>query len=109
MTAFKTPEDILAEATRRICAYFHPRRIVLFGSRANGDARADSDFDLVVVMDDPGDWRTPGKIQGLLRGLPLGFDVFVESTAEWNRLRAVGPTLEHAIDRDGTVLLDVAA
>ncbi len=100
--------DVLAEATRRICANFQPRRIVLFGSRATGDARPDSDFDLVVVLDSPGDWRTPGRIQGLLRGLPLAFDVFVESTVEWNRWRVVRPTLEHMIDREGTVLLDAA-
>ena len=36
-------EEITAEITRRIVEGFHPQRIVLFGSRARGDARADSD------------------------------------------------------------------
>jgi predicted nucleotidyltransferase len=30
----------------------HLRRLVLFGSRARGDARADSDYDLLVVVDE---------------------------------------------------------
>jgi hypothetical protein len=35
-----------------VIAYFNPRRIILFGSAARGDAGADSDFDLLVILDD---------------------------------------------------------
>ena len=38
-------------------AYFNPRRVILFGSHARGDARPDSDHDLLVIVDDD----TPGK------------------------------------------------
>lgn len=31
----------------------HPDRIILFGSRARGDARGDSDYDLAVEIDAP--------------------------------------------------------
>ena len=31
---------------------FRPRRVILFGSRARGEAREDSDIDLLVVVDD---------------------------------------------------------
>ena len=41
--------EITAEITRRIVEGFHPQRIVLFGSRARGDARADSDYDVLIV------------------------------------------------------------
>jgi len=34
----------------RIARLFHPEKIVLFGSYARGDAGADSDVDLLVVM-----------------------------------------------------------
>jgi uncharacterized protein len=32
--------------------YFKPQRVILFGSRARGEARRDSDIDLLVVVDD---------------------------------------------------------
>jgi uncharacterized protein len=35
-----------------VVAYFRPRRVILFGSVARGEAGADSDIDLPVVLDD---------------------------------------------------------
>ena len=36
----------------RVVNYFHPRRVILFGSHATGQAGPDSDFDLLVILDD---------------------------------------------------------
>lgn len=44
-------EDLLGEIVRRLVKAIDPDRIVLFGSRARGDARVDSDVDLLVVKD----------------------------------------------------------
>jgi predicted nucleotidyltransferase len=33
-----------------VVAYFHPQRIILFGSLARGEAGPDSDIDLLVVV-----------------------------------------------------------
>ena len=44
-----------------------PRRLVLFGSRGRGDARPDSDIDLLVVMPQP--TLTPIERQCALRSL----------------------------------------
>ncbi len=35
-----------------VVAYFQPRRVILFGSAARGEAGPDSDIDLLVVLDD---------------------------------------------------------
>ena len=35
---------------RRIVREFHPERVVLFGSHAQGTATADSDVDLLVIL-----------------------------------------------------------
>jgi uncharacterized protein len=35
-----------------VLAYFQPRRVILFGSAARGEAGPDSDIDLLVVLDD---------------------------------------------------------
>lgn len=45
-----TEQPPIEEITRRIVEAFDPQRIVLFGSRARGDARADSDVDLMIEM-----------------------------------------------------------
>lgn len=34
------------ELLNRVVGYFHPRRVVLFGSRARGESGPDSDIDL---------------------------------------------------------------
>lgn len=42
-----TPEK-LSEAVRRLVEAAHPRRIILLGSHARGDAHPDSDVDLML-------------------------------------------------------------
>ena len=46
---FPTESDALDWLVRRLAEGFDPAEIWLFGSRARGDARPDSDFDLLVV------------------------------------------------------------
>ena len=41
----------LAEAVKRLVEGLHPRAIILFGSRAGGTDRPDSDYDLLVVSE----------------------------------------------------------
>jgi len=50
-----------AEPLDPVVAYFRPRRVILFGSRARGEAGPDSDVDLLVVVDDdtPAERLTP--------------------------------------------------
>jgi len=48
MTTTLVPEELL----HSVVAYFKPRRVILFGSAATGAAGADSDHDLLVVLDD---------------------------------------------------------
>jgi predicted nucleotidyltransferase len=42
-------DELLAEVVRRIRAVGNPIKIVMFGSRARGEARPDSDLDLLIV------------------------------------------------------------
>jgi tRNA nucleotidyltransferase (CCA-adding enzyme) len=41
----------LAEAVNRLAEDLHPRAIILFGSRARGTHRPDSDYDLLVISE----------------------------------------------------------
>jgi uncharacterized protein len=44
-----TDERLIAEAARRLAAAAPEAEIILFGSHARGDARPDSDLDLLVI------------------------------------------------------------
>ena len=44
-------EALLREIVRRLVARLDPDKIILFGSRARGDSRAESDLDLLVIRD----------------------------------------------------------
>jgi hypothetical protein len=41
----------LAEAVNRLVQELHPRAVILFGSRARGTSRTESDYDLLVISD----------------------------------------------------------
>jgi predicted nucleotidyltransferase len=82
---------------RRIVRGFGPLRIVVFGSQATGEARPDSDVDLLVVMPDGTDVRgTALAIRRALDDLPFSKDVVVTTPA---RIRRYG-------DISGTLLCD---
>lgn len=46
------PSPVPDSLLRQIVATYAPRRVILFGSRARGEAGPDSDLDLLVVLDD---------------------------------------------------------
>lgn len=71
-------EDVLNIMTDRIVQGFQPERIILFGSHARGDATAQSDIDLLVVMPDGTDRRqTAIAIKEVLHDVRVPKDVIV--------------------------------
>jgi predicted nucleotidyltransferase len=83
------------------------REVRLFGSRARGDAREDSDVDLLVLIDDL-TWREAieaidlGTDEELRSGVPLS--PLPHATAEFERLRAMESLFAREVDRDGVVV-----
>ena len=44
-------DPLVERVVKRIAEAIHPAQIILFGSRATGNARPDSDLDLLVICD----------------------------------------------------------
>lgn len=95
----------LAEVVRRLVAEFSPEKVVLFGSWAKGEARYDSDLDILVVARISGPlYRRMGRAHRALQGLPVGIDVFVCTPEEVQRYgRWLGHTVAIAL-REGRVV-----
>ena len=102
-----TSESIISTMVARIVARFHPSRVVLFGSRARGDASRLSDVDLLVVMGDAPDKRRAAvEMRRLLGDLPLSKDIVVTTPDEIAYRGQVAGTVLHTALREGTVVYE---
>jgi predicted nucleotidyltransferase len=74
-------DDLIGDIVRRIVETAQPEKIILFGSRARGDARPNSDFDVLVIKEssEPS-YRRDAPLYVALADLPVEVDVLV---AEW--------------------------
>jgi uncharacterized protein len=109
-TDTRSIDAIIEEMTRRIVARFDPLQVILFGSRARGDAHDDSDVNLLVVLPHVENSRTKAvAILDELADLPAFKDVVVTTPDEivaYGRL--IGNVLEPAL-REGRVLYERGA
>jgi predicted nucleotidyltransferase len=96
---------------QRIARDFSPERIILFGSHARGDAREDSDIDLLVLFRDVDDPRArAAEVYAALIGCSeLPKDIVVSTTARFERYRNVANTVYWPAAREGKVMYDRAA
>lgn len=92
---------------QRIVKKFHPEKIILFGSRARGDARPDSDVDLLVVMPvKKSKWETKWAIHQALPPTPVSVDVIVTTPEDFAWRKDVVGTIEWPAAREGKVLVN---
>ncbi len=78
-----TASDTIRQAVNTLAADPLPKRIILFGSQARGDADAGSDIDLLVIESQvPNRAAEMVRLRRLLCQLPAAFDVLVYTQAE---------------------------
>ncbi|MSP87541.1 MAG: nucleotidyltransferase domain-containing protein [Alphaproteobacteria bacterium] len=104
MVIATVPEALLGP----VVAYFDPVKVILFGSAARGEARPDSDFDLLVVLDDdsPADkmnWRALDEARRSYKGAA---DLLACRHSIYERKSQVPGTFAHAVALEGVVVYE---
>jgi uncharacterized protein len=95
------PSDLLDP----VVDYFKPLRVILFGSRARGEATRDSDIDLLVIVDDDAPpekltWKAGYEAHQSRHSA----DVFPIRAREFEHDRAIPNTLAAEADIDGIIV-----
>jgi predicted nucleotidyltransferase len=92
MEAQRTPivEAVVREMVQRILQVGDPQKVVLFGSRARGEARPNRDYDLLVI--EPSSqprYKRTAKYRRALIGVHPAKDIVVwtpDEVAEWRNV-----------------------
>jgi uncharacterized protein len=95
---------------QRIVQRFDPQRIILFGSQARGDAGPDSDWDLLIIVDDN---APPEKLwlrtaYQAIAGTGIAADVVPVRAATFAYKRDVVNSLSWIADSEGLVVYERA-
>ena len=99
------PDQDLQALAQKIAERFHPQKIILFGSRAEGNPDAQSDVDLFVIQET--DLPAPRRgleIREFLHPLPFPLDLLVFTPAEVAEQVGVRGTFINLVLRKGKVL-----
>ena len=102
----QAPDIQVAEAVERLVEALLPERIYLFGSRARGEVREDSDYDLMVVVprSDQPRYQRAQHAYRVLWGSGIPLDILVWTRDEFERQASVVASLPATILREGRLL-----
>ncbi|HQL53971.1 MAG TPA: nucleotidyltransferase domain-containing protein [Phycisphaerae bacterium] len=103
-------ESWLANVTRLLCQSAQPTRIILFGSHARGDARTDSDIDLLVVVPQSCDRMAEMvRLNRVLSPLRLPVDLLVATADQFRHWRDTPGNIYSTAAAEGKVLYEQTA
>jgi predicted nucleotidyltransferase len=102
-------QQLLARVVSRLTARSTPARVIVFGSVATGTATADSDLDLLVVIDDVADTRQESiRLRDALGDVGMPIDVIVMSTERFEETKDVIGGIAYPAHRYGRVIYEAA-
>lgn len=96
---------LLERITSRIVKRFRPEQVILFGSQARGNTTADSDLDLLVVMDFEGSKLDKMvEVRDVLNGIHVPTDILITTPDDFAWRKDVVGTIEWPAFHEGQVL-----
>jgi predicted nucleotidyltransferase len=98
----------LGAAIDRLRAFAPVDKVILFGSRARGDHREDSDWDICVLLTDdiPEGVYTPRRMWEQVRDLGLPIQIVAMRTCVFEERHRDINALAHDVARDGITLFE---
>jgi len=104
-TYYMDEKELLDKVTSIIIKKAQPKLIVLFGSRARGNAGLDSDFDIFVMMPDGSCIEAIDReIRRVLIDPNVSYDVLVLTESEYRDKLREGWQVFKEIERVGKIL-----
>lgn len=104
MIAPQVSHDPLDRITRVLVEKFRPLRVALFGSRARGDARPDSDYDIMVVVEDATEEGLESRMRDAVAGCGVHVEIVIHDLEEFEADRGDVGTFVYAVENEGRIL-----
>lgn len=103
--ADRSMPSLIQRITARIVKRFHLEQVILFGSQARGNITADSDLDLLVVMDFEGPKLDKMvEVREVLKGIRVPTDILVTTPDDFAWRKDVVGTIEWPAFHEGKVV-----
>ena len=100
-------QEQINEITKRIVKNFKTKKIILFGSYANGNPTEDSDLDLLIVKDSNLSSRFQNrKVRQILFDMKVSVDVIVKTVKEFETYKDIIGTIIYPATHFGKVIYE---
>lgn len=99
-------DPVLTDLVNKLTDAYHPLRMYLFGSRAQGSATTESDYDIMLVMPDnsPRELKSAGKAYEALWGTAVPVDILVWTESAFSKRLDIANSLPAKVAREGRLL-----
>jgi predicted nucleotidyltransferase len=100
-------ESYLINIVDKIVNNFNPDKIILFGSYAYGHPTADSDMDIMIVMDtDEKPHKRAVSVRKVLKGIGIPKDIIVKTPEEFERFKDIVGTIVYPAAHKGRIIYE---
>lgn len=100
--------DLLNRCKQIVLEIIPDAEIILYGSRARGDADEDSDFDLLIFVKDPVHWKTERILGDRLYSLELETGKLISlqliPREKWNSSMYKAMPFRRNVEREGVTI-----